>query len=61
MNKNGELPPRSVGNNSRLPALAGARLKQLRRERFLIERAIVALTKISAARLSRSRRAIRGL
>jgi hypothetical protein len=35
------------------------RLKKLRRERYLIERAIIALTKISRARGSRKRRALR--
>jgi hypothetical protein len=35
------------------------RLKKLRRERYLVERAIIALTEISRTRQSRDRRAIR--
>jgi len=35
------------------------RLKKLRRERYLVQRAIIALTKISRARESRERRARR--
>jgi len=39
--------------------LVTARLRELRRERHLVERAIVALTEISRARLSRYRRGAR--
>jgi hypothetical protein len=40
--------------------IIGARLKKLRRERRLIERAIAALTEVSQTRQSRSWRALGG-
>jgi hypothetical protein len=39
--------------------IASARLKQLRRERLLVEKAIIALTELSRARQSRGRRTSR--
>jgi hypothetical protein len=60
MGQKEEFAPKLVANNfgSSL-TLAGARLKKLRKERRLVERAIVALTEVSRSRESRERRAIR--
>jgi hypothetical protein len=50
--------PRSPGNDLTLAA-ASARLKKLRRERYLVERAIVALTELALSRQLVKRRATR--
>ena len=52
--------PRSPGNDlCRSLTLASARLRKLRRERYLIEQAIDALAEISRVRQSRDRRGSR--
>jgi hypothetical protein len=51
--------PKSLENDTRVALrLANVRLKRLRRELYLIEKAITALTEISRARTSRNRRAL---
>jgi hypothetical protein len=58
MNTNGEFMSKPPGNDlGGFLTLANARLKKLRRERLLVERAIIALTELSRARHSRDRRA----
>jgi hypothetical protein len=58
MSVKAEFVPRSPGNNAvDAGILVYARLKRLRRERRLVERAILALTAISRTRRSRARRA----
>ncbi len=52
MNRKMELVPKST-------EIVQARLKKLRRERHLVQRAILALTEISRTRQSRDRRANR--
>jgi len=52
----GETPEHDL---SRSWAVVDARLKKLRRERRLVERAILALTAVSRTRESRERRAAR--
>jgi hypothetical protein len=60
MNRDAEPARKSPGNDLDLGwMLVDARLKKLRRERHLVERAIVALTEISRTRQSRDRRANR--
>jgi hypothetical protein len=59
MNSRVELGPKSQGYDLGISALVSVRLKKLRRERHLIERAILALTELSRARESRVRRALR--
>jgi hypothetical protein len=66
MNIKAELALRPPGNGLGGPfklvnteILASVRLKKLRRERQLVERAIIALTEVSRARESRDRRAAR--
>ncbi len=60
MNRKPEIAPKSPGNDLDLGwMLVDARLKKLRRERHLVERAILALTEISRTRQSRDRRASR--
>jgi hypothetical protein len=60
MNAKEGFIPRSPGSDlGAFLALVTARLKGLRRERDLVEKAIVALTEISRARQSRYRRAMR--
>ena len=59
MNPKVELGPKSPGNDLGGSALVSMRLKKLRREHHLVERAIIALTEISRARESRDRRAHR--
>jgi hypothetical protein len=58
MNSRVELGPKSPGNELDIRALASMRLKKLRRERRLVERAIVALTELSRVRESRVRRVL---
>jgi hypothetical protein len=58
MNAKRGLVPRPPGNDlSGSFKLASARLKRLRRERQLIEQAIVALTEVARSRQPRDRRA----
>jgi hypothetical protein len=51
MNRKAELSRKSPGNE-----FVDARLRKLRRERHLVERAILVLTEISRTRQSRDRR-----
>jgi hypothetical protein len=56
----GELAPKLPGDHrDEFWTLANARLKKLRRERLLVERAILALTELARARQSRPRPASR--
>jgi hypothetical protein len=57
MHTKAELTPRAPGGNSRFLTLVNARLKRLRRERRLVEKAILALTEVSRSRQSRERAA----
>ena len=60
MNTKVELAPKSPESGlGESLVLVTARLKKLRRERHLVERAIIALTEVSRARQSRDRRASR--
>jgi hypothetical protein len=60
MNTKAELVRKPPENDSgAFLILVSTRLKKLRRERELVERAIVALTEVSLGRQSRARRAIR--
>jgi hypothetical protein len=60
MNTNGELAPRSPDDDLGGPlTLVSARLKKLRRERILVERAIMALTEVARTRHLRDRQAAR--
>jgi hypothetical protein len=60
MDLKAELAPKSPGNDlGKGWTLVDARLRKLRRERRLVERAIVALTEMSRTRQSRARRAHR--
>jgi hypothetical protein len=58
MNTKAELAPKLPGNDlgGGSLMLVSARLKKLRRERHLVERAIIALTEVSRKRQSRDRR-----
>lgn len=57
MNSNTEFAPLSRGRDpSDYMMLVSKRLKRLRRERHLVERAIVALTEIARAREAKQRR-----
>jgi hypothetical protein len=57
MHTKAELARKSAQNDlGESLALVSARLKKLRRERHLVERAIIALTEIAWARQSRRRR-----
>jgi len=59
-NTKSDLAPQSSENDpGEFLAVVDMRLKKLRRERHLVERAIVVLTQISRARESRDRRASR--
>ncbi len=56
MNTNGQFASQSPVNElSRSLTLASERLKKLRRERLLVEKAIMAMTELSRARQSRNR------
>jgi hypothetical protein len=60
MNMKSDFVSRSLGNDlGGSMLLVDARLKKLRRERRLVERAIIALTEVSRTRESRERRATR--
>ncbi len=59
MNSKVELGPKSLGNDLGGSTAVSRRLKKLRREHHLVERAILALTEVSRARESRDRRAHR--
>lgn len=60
MNTKVDFAPKSAGNHlGGSWMLVEARLKRLRRERRLVQRAIIALTEISRARGSRERRSAR--
>jgi hypothetical protein len=60
MNMKSDSVSRSLGNDlGGSMLLVDARLRKLRRERRLVERAIIALTEVSRARESRERRATR--
>jgi hypothetical protein len=60
MSAKAELPPKPPGNSLVGGwAVIDVRLKKLRRERHLVERAILALTEISRTRQLRDRRASR--
>jgi len=60
MDTKAELAPKSHGSDLGESLMrVNARLKKLRRERHLVERAILALTEVSRARQSRDRRATR--
>jgi hypothetical protein len=60
MNTKAVLSPRWLGNDlGGTLTTVNMRLKRLRRERHLVERAITALTEISRVRELRDRRAIR--
>ena len=60
MNMKSDFSAKSLGNDSGGPMLVvDARLKKLRRERRLVERAINALTEVSRNRESRERRSTR--
>jgi len=56
MNTTPQAPGNDLGG---FLTIANVRLKKLRRERLLVERAIIALTELSRARQSRPRRANR--
>jgi hypothetical protein len=58
MNPKAELAPKSLGNDlGGFLALVSTRLKRLRRQRQLVERAITALTGLSQTRQSRVQQA----
>ena len=58
MNPKAELAPRSLGNDlGGFLTLLSVRLKRLRRQRQLVERAITALTELSRTRQSRAKQA----
>jgi hypothetical protein len=60
MNMKSDFVSKSLGNDlGGSMLLVDARLKKLRRERRLVERAIIALTEVSRTRESRERRAAR--
>jgi hypothetical protein len=60
MNIKSDFVLKSLGNDfGGSMLLVDARLKKLRRERRLVERAIIALTEVSRTRESRERRASR--
>jgi hypothetical protein len=61
MNMKSDFVSKSLGNDlgGSMLLLVDARLKKLRRERRLVERAIIALTEVSRTRESRERRAAR--
>jgi hypothetical protein len=60
MNMKSDFVSKSLGNDlGGSMLLVDARLKKLRRERRLVERAIIALTEVSRTRESRERRATR--
>ena len=61
MNAKETLVPRSPGSDLGSLTRASARLKELRRERHLVERAIMALTEVARSRQSRYRRTARHL
>ncbi len=60
MNTKAELALMPPGHGlGKASLLVNMRLKRLRRERHLVERAIIALTEVSRARESRDRRSTR--
>jgi hypothetical protein len=61
MNMKSDFVSKSLGNDlgGSMLLLVDARLKKLRRERRLVERAIIALTEVSRTRESREIRAAR--